>query len=512
MASLQESRKFVPPRHVIELCRARETELSATEPARETQCQRWLLQLEGSEEVINVPNDLWVAYRIWVDVHVALREGRPDVFHNFLVAQTLGISTPRKVMWNATEAADLLSCLAAAGLLLKGLPSGDALEAYLQDSVVLYNNRFTLAKHRAYEGYTREEEGKWEGAYDFVQLADPQIGMFKQDVDWLEETTMLRLAVQHVNRLKPKFLLVSGDMTNVWPSPASEELLQAQTSTFKEVLRELDPSIPVVLQPGNHDVGQNPGTRDVERYCKTWGDDYFKFWVGGVLYLSINSQFYHTACNNFEADALCKEQEEWIKAELDAGATLGSKHVVLLSHIAPFMGEEDEPQGHFNWAVEPRKWLLGLAAKAGVKLWLSGHYHGNCHVRSEAGIDVVTTSSCGGVINWNGEPSVIATNAVFDFMKCVNMPPVLCDAFHSGLRIFRVSETDIEHKWFELAYVPQTLDDCFAEEAHGKASQRRRDRLESFQEMLGLPMQLDRSVSMPVPMNKRNSIDGCPVS
>ena len=54
-----------------------------------------------------------------------------------------------------------------------------------------------------------------------------------------EEVTMLRLAVQHVNRLKPRFLLVSGDLTNAWPSAKTREIVAAQASGFKEVLREL---------------------------------------------------------------------------------------------------------------------------------------------------------------------------------------------------------------------------------------------------------------------------------
>ena len=74
-------------------------------------------------------------------------------------------------------------------------------------------------------------------------------------------------------------------------------------------------------------------------------------------------------------------------------------------------------QGHFNWAEEPRKWVLSLARRAGVKMWLCGHYHGNCVVTGESGVEVVTTSSCGGVINWSRGPSEIATNEVFNFMQ-----------------------------------------------------------------------------------------------
>jgi 3',5'-cyclic AMP phosphodiesterase CpdA len=40
-------------------------------------------------------------------------------------------------------------------------------------------------------------------------------------------------------------------------------------------------------------------------------------------------------------------QLAWIEAELAPAATRGATHVVVLSHIAPFMGSEDEPTGRF---------------------------------------------------------------------------------------------------------------------------------------------------------------------
>ena len=100
-----------------------------------------------------------------------------------------------------------------------------------------------------------------------------------------------------------------------------------------------------VLQPGNHDVGQNPGREDVERYKARWGDDYFSFWVGGVLYVAINSQYFMLSCANDEARAMAAEQDTWLEAELGAAASAGAKHVIILSHVTPFMGREDEPQG-----------------------------------------------------------------------------------------------------------------------------------------------------------------------
>lgn len=367
---------------------------------------------------------------------------------------------------------------------MRGCETGKAaLDEYLASTLQAYNNRFQLARNRTVSGFTHADEATWQGEYDFVQLADPQIGMFKYDADWAEELTMLRLAIQHINRMRPRFLLISGDLTNAWPKEETRQIVAAQVSGFKEVLRELDPSIPLVLQPGNHDVGQNPTRDDVRRYVTIWGDDYFKFWCGGVLYISINSQYYHIACNNDEAHAMRVEQEAWLEEELSAAAGSGAVHVVLLSHVTPFMGDEDEEHGHFNWEPVGRKWMIALAEKARVKLWLCGHYHGNCTVSSRSGIEVVTTSSCGGVINWSRSPPEMATSPKFNFRECVADPPVICDAFHSGMRFVRVSRARIQHEWVELANVPETLNDVFP----NKTLPRRRSLRPALEQIMDLP-------------------------
>ena len=104
---------------------------------------------------------------------------------------------------------------------------------------------------------------------------------------------------------------------------------------------------------------------------------------------------------------------------------------------------------------------MQMAADANVKLFLCGHYHGNAIARSSSGIEVVTTSSCGGVINWTLAPSMIATQPFPDFKRVVGNPPIVADARHSGMRIVRVANEKITHRWYELADVPETLDQCF---------------------------------------------------
>ena len=48
---------------------------------------------------------------------------------------------------------------------------------------------------------------------------------------------------------------------------------------------------------------------------------------------------------------------------------------------------------------------------------------------------------------------------MFNFNECVHSPPVTCDAFHSGLRVCRVRQSRIDHRFLELNAVPPALDE-----------------------------------------------------
>lgn len=50
-------------------------------------------------------------------------------------------------------------------------------------------------------------------------------------------------------------------------------------------------------------------------------------------------------------------------------------------------------------------------------MWLAGHYHGNATTKSHGGIEVVVTSSCGGIINWTEDAAYVACQRFPDFSK-----------------------------------------------------------------------------------------------
>jgi 3',5'-cyclic AMP phosphodiesterase CpdA len=304
---------------------------------------------------------------------------------------------------------------------------------------------------------TLADEGGWRGPVDFIQLADPQLGMLHQDVRWEEEVAMLRRAIEHANRLRPRFVLVSGDLVNKFGGSDEQQL-----AALGRALGALDAAIPIVLQPGNHDLGQVPTPASVARYVSRHGDDFFSFWTGGVCFLSLNSQYYLPRGAE-QTGSLGEAQLQWLEREVagPCGARKRRAHVVMLSHAAPFVGAEEEAHGWANWALPARRAALAAAARAGAKLWLSGHFHGNAAGRSGGGVEVVTTSACGSMINWTAPAAQVAPLPTPDFNTAVGSPAVVAGERHSGVRLVRVRAEAIEHRWFTMAAVPRSFDAAF---------------------------------------------------
>jgi len=64
-----------------------------------------------------------------------------------------------------------------------------------------------------------------------------------------------------------------------------------QYDSFVTVFKELDPDIKLVCVCGNHDIGDVPDQNTLKIYRGQFGQDYFAFWVGGVKFVVLNSQY-----------------------------------------------------------------------------------------------------------------------------------------------------------------------------------------------------------------------------
>ncbi|CAG2172179.1 unnamed protein product, partial [Oppiella nova] len=109
---------------------------------------------------------------------------------------------------------------------------------------------------------------------------------------------------------------------------------------FKKVFEKLDNDIPLVLLGGNHDFLNSPTVESVTAYKTTFGDDYFTFWIDGVMFIVINVQFYK---DNTHVKGLYEEQEVWIDKQLAEAKSGNYKHVIVFQHIPWFLRDINEP-------------------------------------------------------------------------------------------------------------------------------------------------------------------------
>jgi 3',5'-cyclic AMP phosphodiesterase CpdA len=220
----------------------------------------------------------------------------------------------------------------------------------------------------------------------FIQLSDPQFGMFTTNRDFAQETANFEFAVATVNRLRPKFVVITGDLVNK-PGDA------AQIAEFKRIVGKIDPAISVYNVAGNHDLENVPTPASVAAYTNQFGPAYYTFRHGGFAGLVLNSSVIHSPQQTTNELAA---QDKWLRTELERARGDGAQHIVVFQHHPWFLKSADETNQYFNIPKERRAPHLALFREFGVKYLFSGHYHRNAVAR-DGDIEAVTT--------WAGGPA-----------------------------------------------------------------------------------------------------------
>jgi len=244
--------------------------------------------------------------------------------------------------------------------------------------------------------------------------------------------------------------VVCGDLVHAYPT--DQHAQQRQVADYKRIMNEVHPDIPLVCLCGNHDVGDAPDRASIELYKKRFGDDYLSFWVGGVKFIVLNSQMYKDKSRCVQMAA---EQDAWLQSELDPSQSSGAQHLVVFSHIMPFVYSSDEPSGYFNLAEEVRRPLLARLLEAGASKWFCGHYHrnaGGCCDNGQVGDDrremeVIITAAVG---------SNLVDDPRGDVLGLSGMGAVELNDQVSGFRLVKVRQSEIEHQYFALKELEST--------------------------------------------------------
>lgn len=293
-------------------------------------------------------------------------------------------------------------------------------------------DRFARARSGEFVGLSRQREGAWKGPFFFIQMADPQFGFFTRNKGFAQETALVKRAVEHVNRLRPRFVIVCGDLTNATPG---QKQYEPQVAEYKRIFSRIDPLIPLVCVCGNHDVYGHPTRRSLESYRTRFGDDFFGFWAGGVRGLVLNSSLISDPAKVLDEYG---RQDAWFKKELLAAKAAKAAHVLVFQHHAWFLYKPDEEDQYYNLPRERRMPLLDLMRDAGVRAVFAGHYHHNAYGKY-GNMEMITSNAIG----------LVAYRRAPGSGKKTRDP--------SGFRIVKVFRDRISHAYYGLDQVPQSV-------------------------------------------------------
>jgi 3',5'-cyclic AMP phosphodiesterase CpdA len=248
----------------------------------------------------------------------------------------------------------------------------------------------------------------------FIQLTDTQFGMFDANKSFAKETELYEKTVAGINRLKPDFVVITGDLVN-------DQNNRSQVAEFKRISANVSNDIPVYYIPGNHDIGQSPTQKEIDQFISDYGADRFSFTHKNSSIIGLNSCLIKS-----NTPVLEDIQITWLKDELFKGKD--SEHIIIFTHYPFFIKTFDEAETYSNIAVETRLKYLRIFKENNVDIVFAGHLHNNASAKY-GDIDMITTSAAG---------------------KPLGNDP-------SGIRIVKVYSNIIESEFCSLDEIPESL-------------------------------------------------------
>lgn len=252
----------------------------------------------------------------------------------------------------------------------------------------------------------------------FLQMSDPQFGMYSENRDFAQETVNFEFAMATANRLRPKFVVICGDLINQAGNAA-------QAAEYHRITAKLDPAIKLYNVAGNHDVGNEPTPATLNAYREKFGADYYSFTSDDLEGFVLNSSLIAAPLH---AAAEAGRQEAWLVAALAKPRAAGVRFRVVFQHHPWFLEKADEPDQYFNIPAATRMRYLKLFHESGVAHVFAGHYHRNAYGRDGA-IEMITTGPVG---------------------KFLGKDP-------SGIRVVTWSGAGIDHRYYGLGSIPHEI-------------------------------------------------------
>ena len=258
----------------------------------------------------------------------------------------------------------------------------------------------------------------------FIQLSDPQFGLFEArgaapGDGSFPETALYEKAIAAANRLRPVFVVVTGDLVQ---DPNSNE----QHAELMRITGRLGSNVPIRFATGNCDVGNTPTAETLGVYRKKFGDDTYSFDAGGSHFVVLNSS---VCLDPSEVPEEWDSLVEFLRGDLDAHSPDSGHTIVFMHH--PLFGEApDEPDDGVKFIPrERRRVILDLLRKHETSGGFAGHWHQNNYA-TDGNMLMVTSGPVGFPLG--DDPS--------------------------GLRIVKLYDDRVEHEYFGMDDIPISVD------------------------------------------------------
>lgn len=213
----------------------------------------------------------------------------------------------------------------------------------------------------------------------FIQISDPQLGFMTKTEDHTPEIQWMEQIIKEVNRLKPDFVVFSGDLVH-WRT--DEKAL----SEFNLLCKKFSPEIPIYYLPGNHDVGNEAEANEVEAFITRYGHDRFVHKAHDYTVIGYNSCIIK-ACTAAEGS-----EYEWLKKQLKKARK--KRPIIMVAHHPIFLKKLEEKETYENFPEKYRQKYLDLFSKHHVNTILAGHLH-HCAKGSYLDIELATAGAAG---------------------------------------------------------------------------------------------------------------------
>ena len=201
-----------------------------------------------------------------------------------------------------------------------------------------------------------------------AHCGDPQFGMSwprtpdkkPTEEGYRKDLVRLEREIEVLNGLDLDLVYFAGDMTHV----AADV-----TRDWPRLLKKF--RHPVVVAPGNHDMGNRLTAENADRFVSVFGPEYRSFDVKGWRMIVGNSQYWRPT----DETARAKRYDEWVGEQLDDAKRNAGGRLILATHIPPFVLRDVEKDSYENYPLAGRAARLARYAEAGARFYLAGHTH-----------------------------------------------------------------------------------------------------------------------------------------